>query len=140
MALSYQSNILTTYKIYYNYRSVIKELKITVYDPKEPVLNNITALVNNANYTSGTFVNKDVDLTLIFLTLKKRHIYPFYITYFFWQIDFVIIKIILRWWGNSYKGDSDKNLDLEYIACLDCGKYQSEMDEEEDIFLMFLFK
>ncbi len=24
------------------------------------------------------------------------------------------------------KGDSDKNLDLEYIACLDCGKYRSK--------------
>ena len=53
MPLSIDTKILTTYKIYYNYRSVIKELKITVYDPKEPVLSDIKATINDEVYTSG---------------------------------------------------------------------------------------
>jgi len=87
MPLSIDTNILTTYKIYYNYRSVIKELKITVYDPKEPVLNNITALVNNTNYTSGTFVNKDVDLKLSATDWTKANIYGSGIDYFEYQVN-----------------------------------------------------
>ena len=87
MLLSVDTNILTTYKIYYNYKSVIKELKIVVYESKEPVLNNITALVNNTNCTSGTFVNKDVDLTFSTTDWTRTNLYGSGIDYFEYQVN-----------------------------------------------------
>ena len=87
MPLSVDTNILTTYKIYYNYRSVIKELKIIVYDPKEPVLSDIKATVNDEVYTSNQVARGIVNITFSASDWTKTNVYGSGCDYFEYQIN-----------------------------------------------------
>ena len=85
--ISINTNILTTYKIYYTYRTLVKELQIKVYDPKKPVMNNISATANGTNYVSGVFTNKDVKVNLSATDWTTSSVYGSGIDHFEYQIN-----------------------------------------------------
>ncbi len=79
-------NALKTYKIYYTFRALVKELQIKVYDPKRPVV-NISALIDGSNYTSGTYTSKDVKINLSATDWTTTSVYGSGIDHFEYQIN-----------------------------------------------------
>ena len=84
---SINTDILGINKIYYTYKSEVKELSVRVYDPKKPELANITATANGVNIGSGVYTANDVSIKLSSTDWTTATVYGSGINYFEYQLN-----------------------------------------------------